>query len=100
MNGCPDSCPGFQTGDIGPWGSVVAGVEGFQVHLGGRLDEDAGSDRRSRGLAVTADDAPDYVERLLRSSLAQREPGEEFAGSTRRADEALLTCGRAREWPV
>ncbi len=66
-------------------------VEGFQVHLGGRLGEDAGFGRKSRGLKVTADDAPDYVERLLRRYLEHREPGERFAVWARRADEALLT---------
>lgn len=32
----------------------------------------------------------DYVERLLPSNLAHREPGERFATWARRADEALL----------
>lgn len=90
VNGCPNSCARFQTGDIGLKGSIVDGVEGFQVHLGGRLGEDAGFGRKSRGLKVTADDAADYVERLLRSFLAHREPGEKFAVWARRADEALL----------
>ena len=90
VNGCPNSCARFQTGDIGLKGSIVDGVEGFQVHLGGRLGEDAGFGRKSRGLKVTADGAPDYVERLLRSYLAHREPNERFAVWARRADEALL----------
>ncbi len=90
VNGCPNSCARFQTGDIGLKGSIVDGVEGFQVHLGGRLGEDAGFGRKSRGLKVTADDAPDYVERLLRSYLAHRDPGERFAVWARHADEALL----------
>ncbi len=90
VNGCPNSCARFQTGDIGLKGSIVDGVEGFQVHLGGRLGEDAGFGRKSRGLKVTADEAPDYVERLLRSYLEHREPGERFAVWARRADEALL----------
>jgi len=90
VNGCPNSCARFQTGDIGLKGSIVDGVEGFQVHLGGRLGEDAGFGRKSRGLKVTADDAADYVERLLRSYLAHREDGERFAVWARRADEALL----------
>ena len=90
VNGCPNSCARFQTGDIGLKGSIVDGVEGFQVHLGGRLGEDAGFGRKSRGLKVTADEAPDYVERLLRSYLEHRAPGERFAVWARRADEALL----------
>ena len=90
VNGCPNSCARFQTGDIGLKGSIVNGEEGFQVHLGGRLGEDAGFGRKSRGLKVTADDAADYVERLLRSYLEHREPEERFATWARRADESLL----------
>jgi sulfite reductase (ferredoxin) len=90
VNGCPNSCARFQTGDIGLKGSIVDGEEGFQVHLGGRLGEDAGFGRKSRGLKVTGDGAVDYVERLLRSYLEHREPGERFAAWARRAEEALL----------
>ena len=90
VNGCPNSCARFQTGDIGLKGSIVDGVEGFQVHLGGRLGEDAGFGRKERGLKITADDAADYVERLLRTYLAERSDGEKFAVWARRADEALL----------
>jgi len=90
VNGCPNSCARFQTGDIGLKGSIVDGVEGFQVHLGGRLGEDAGFGRKARGLKVTADNAADYVERLLRSYLEHRAPEENFAVWSRRADEALL----------
>ena len=90
VNGCPNSCTRFQTGDIGLKGSIVDGVEGFQIHLGGQLGEDAGFGRKSRGLKVTADGAVDYVERLLRSYLADRAPDERFATWARRADEDLL----------
>jgi sulfite reductase (ferredoxin) len=91
INGCPNSCARFQTGDIGLKGSIVDGVEGFQVHLGGRLGEDAGFGRKARGLKVTADGAADYVERLLRTYVAERAQGERFAVWARRADESLLT---------
>jgi sulfite reductase (ferredoxin) len=90
VNGCPNSCARFQTADIGLKGSIVDGQEGFQVHLGGRLGEDAGFGRKSRGLKVTGDAAVDYMERLLRTYLEHREPGEQFATWARRADEALL----------
>jgi sulfite reductase (ferredoxin) len=90
VNGCPNSCARFQTADIGLKGSIVDGEEGFQVHLGGRLGEDAGFGRKSRGLKVTGQQTADYVERLLRSYLADRQPGERFAVWARRADEALL----------
>jgi sulfite reductase (ferredoxin) len=91
INGCPNSCARFQTADIGFKGMIVDGEEGYQVHLGGRLGEDAGFGRKARGLKITKVDTPDYVEKVLRTYLAEREPGERFAVWARRADEELLT---------
>jgi sulfite reductase (ferredoxin) len=91
VNGCPNSCARFQTADIGLKGSIVDGVEGFQVHLGGRLGEDAGFGRKERGLKVTAEQAPAYVERLVSRYLEDRAPGETFAVWARRADARTLT---------
>jgi sulfite reductase (ferredoxin) len=100
VNGCPNSCARIQTADIGLKGSLVTGpdgtqVEGFQVHLGGSLNggdgADSGFGRKLRGLKTTAEDLPDYVERVLRSYQAGREPGESFAAWTARASEEDLT---------
>jgi sulfite reductase (ferredoxin) len=91
VNGCPNSCARFQTADIGLKGSIVDGVEGFQIHLGGKLGQDAGFGRKERGLKVTADGAADYVEKLVRTWQADREPGETFAVWARRADAAHLS---------
>ena len=91
VNGCPNSCARFQTADIGLKGSIVDDQEGFQVHLGGRLGENAGFGRKERGLKVTAEDSADYVERVLRNYLADRTDGEVFATWARRADASLLT---------
>ncbi len=100
VNGCPNSCARIQTADIGLKGSLVTGpdgtqVEGFQVHLGGSLNggDGAGSGfgRKLRGLKTTAEDLPDYVERVLRNFQARREPGESFAAWTARASEEDLT---------
>src|SRR4051812_10846620 len=91
LNGCPNSCARFQTADIGLKGSIVDGTEGFQIHLGGSV---AGGDvafgRKLRGLKVTSEQLPDYVERVLRNYQAGREDGESFATWVRRADEALI----------
>ncbi len=54
-------------------------VEGYQVHLGGALGLEAGFGRKVRGLKVTADGLPDYVERVLRNYQEQRTDGERFA---------------------
>jgi sulfite reductase (ferredoxin) len=100
VNGCPNSCARIQTADIGLKGSLVTGpdgtqVEGFQVHLGGSLNGGDGSGsgfgRKLRGLKTTAEELPDYVERVLRRFEAGREPGESFAAWTARAEEADLT---------
>jgi sulfite reductase (ferredoxin) len=90
VNGCPNSCARFQLADIGLKGSIVDGTEGFQVHLGGSLGTDPSFGRKLRGLKVTADALPDYVEGLLRRYQADRADGEEFAQWVRRADEGLL----------
>ena len=95
VNGCPNSCARFQTADIGFKGSIVrdaegSQVEGFQIHLGGHLGVGAAFGRKFRGLKVTADELADYVERVLRTYVDKREPGERFAGYVARADESWL----------
>jgi len=95
INGCPNSCARIQTADIGLKGQLVVGpagdqVEGFQVHLGGGLGMDAGFGRKLRGHKVTADELPDYVERLAKSFTAERTEGERFAQWVARADESTL----------
>ncbi|ROT32255.1 nitrite/sulfite reductase [Micromonospora sp. HM5-17] len=99
INGCPNACARTQTADIGLKGQLVVGpdgrqVEGFQVHLGGGLamaqGQRAGFGRKLRGLKTTAEDLPDYVERLTRRYLAGRADGESFANWVVRVDEEEL----------
>ncbi|MBB1254101.1 nitrite/sulfite reductase [Streptomyces alkaliterrae] len=95
INGCPNSCARIQVADIGLKGQLVVDengeqVEGFQVHLGGSLGLQAGFGRKVRGLKVTSAGLPDYVERVLRNFLDQREDGERFAQWVARADEGAL----------
>src|SRR5262249_4770590 len=90
-NGGPYPTGRFQLADIGLKGSIVDGEEGFQVHLGGSLGTDPSFGRKLRGLKVTADGLPDYVERLLRRYQADRAQGEQFATWVRRAEESLLS---------
>jgi sulfite reductase (ferredoxin) len=100
INGCPNSCARIQTADIGLKGTLMTlpggeQVEGFQVHLGGSLDggdgETSGFGRKIRGLKTTADQLPDYVERVLRRFEADRMQGETFAAWAARAKEEDLT---------
>jgi sulfite reductase (ferredoxin) len=95
LNGCPNSCARIQIADIGLKGQLVLDgdgnqVEGFQVHLGGGLGLDAGFGRKLRSHKVTSAGLADYVERIVRAYLADREPGERFATWAARADEAVL----------
>jgi sulfite reductase (ferredoxin) len=94
VNGCPNSCARFQVADIGFKGMVQKGVDGdveaFQVHLGGQMGTDAAFGLKFKGLRVTAEEAPDYAERVLRGYLERREEGEPFAAYVSRAEEAWL----------
>ncbi|MEU4471610.1 nitrite/sulfite reductase [Micromonospora sp. NPDC023888] len=99
INGCPNACARTQVADIGLKGQLVVGpdgrqVEGFQVHLGGGLGmaqgQTAGFGRKLRGLKTTADELPEYVERLARRYLAGRSEGETFANWVIRVDEEAL----------
>ncbi|MDG4769262.1 nitrite/sulfite reductase [Solwaraspora sp. WMMD792] len=99
INGCPNACARTQVADIGLKGQLVVGpdgqqVEGYQIHLGGGLGmaqgQTAGFGRKVRGLKTTADELPEYVERVVRRYLAGRTDGETFARWVVRADEEEL----------
>ncbi|SDX96693.1 sulfite reductase (ferredoxin) [Micromonospora pattaloongensis] len=99
INGCPNACARTQVADIGLKGQLVVGpdgrqVEGFQVHLGGGLGmaqgQSAGFGRKLRGLKTTAEELPEYVERVARRYLAGRNEGEAFAQWVIRVDEEEL----------
>ncbi|GAA1305088.1 nitrite/sulfite reductase [Pseudonocardia xinjiangensis] len=95
LNGCPNACARTQVADIGLKGQIVTAadgtqVEGFQVHLGGGLGLDAGFGRKLRGLKVTSAELGDYVERVVRRFVDQREDGERFAQWVTRAAEGDL----------
>ncbi|KAA0083469.1 nitrite/sulfite reductase [Mycolicibacterium sp. P9-64] len=94
INGCPNSCARIQVADIGFKGQMVddgdGPVEGFQVHLGGSLGLDSGFGRKLRQHKVTSAELGDYIERVVRNFVKQREDGERFATWAVRADEADL----------
>src|SRR4029079_1310388 len=82
VNGCPNACARTQIADIGLKGMLVPDAsgtpaEGFQVHLGGTLGVNAGFGRKLRALKVTAEDLPDFVDRLTGHYLEQRTGGEQ-----------------------
>jgi sulfite reductase (ferredoxin) len=98
VNGCPNACARTQIADIGLKGIQLPDpanpqgptVEGFQIHLGGGLGVHAGFGRKLRGLKTTSADLPDYVERLVRRWLDQRQGDEAFASWVLRAEEEDL----------
>ena len=99
INGCPNACARTQVADIGLKGQLVMNargeqVEGFQIHLGGALGmakgETAGFGRKVRGLKTTAEELPEYVERVARHYLDDRGDAETFANWVLRADEEKL----------
>jgi len=87
VNGCPNSCVRAQTADIGLKGVQMPDprnprggtVDGFQISLGGGLAPRPALGRKIRGLKTTSTDLPDYVERVVRRWLAQRQDNEPFA---------------------
>jgi sulfite reductase (ferredoxin) len=95
INGCPNSCARIQVADIGFKGQMVddghgGSVEGFQVHLGGSLGADSGFGRKLRQHKVTSTELGDYIDRLVRNFVKQRDAGERFATWALRADDADL----------
>jgi sulfite reductase (ferredoxin) len=94
LNGCPNSCARIQVADIGFKGQMVdegnGPEEGFQVHLGGSLGLDSGFGRKLRQHKVLASELGDYIERVVRNFVKQREGSERFAQWAVRADEADL----------
>lgn len=100
INGCPNSCARFQVADIGLKGQLLPTPDGgqkpgYQVHLGGGLTSsehggEANLGRTVRGLKVYQDELADYVERLTRRFLDQRQGGESFAAWSIRAEEDEL----------
>ncbi len=95
INGCPNSCARAQIADIGFKGQLIEDedgnhVEGFQVHLGGTLGQDAAFGRKLRQHKVGTEELGDYVDRVVRNFVKHRDDGERFAQWTLRAQEEDL----------
>ncbi|WP_179472611.1 nitrite/sulfite reductase [Mycolicibacterium vinylchloridicum] len=94
INGCPNSCARIQIADIGFKGQMIddgnGPEEGFQVHLGGSLGLDSGFGRKLRQHKVLSSELGDYIERVVRNFVKQRNDGERFAQWVVRAEEEEL----------
>jgi sulfite reductase (ferredoxin) len=83
LNGCPNACAQYQIADIGLQGGIAKTaegqrVQGFILHIGGRLGEGAAFGRRVASKAIPADEARYAVERVVRAYQGERPPGGTF----------------------
>ncbi|HTR73386.1 MAG TPA: hypothetical protein VMG80_07295, partial [Solirubrobacteraceae bacterium] len=97
LNGCPNACAQYQIADIGLQGGIAKKadgqrVQGFILHIGGRLGAEAGFGRRVSSKAIPADDARYAVERIVRAWKGERAPGETFSSwADNQADARLAS---------
>jgi ferredoxin-nitrite reductase len=96
VTGCHNSCAQHYIGDIGLIGAKVAvgeegdTVEGYDIHVGGGFGHEAGIARLIYP-NVKAEEAPEAIERLLRTYIDHRDPaGESFHAFTARHDVETL----------
>jgi sulfite reductase (ferredoxin) len=104
VTGCPNSCGQHRIADIGLEGKKVkvngAMQDAYYFCLGGAVGEHAGFGRPV-GYRCSAAEVPDAIERLLRTYLLTRYPGENLRGFFARHDDselrAFLAGGLAAE---
>jgi sulfite reductase beta subunit-like hemoprotein len=83
LNGCPNACAQYQIADIGLQGGIAKTpdgerVQGFILHIGGRLGEGAAFGRRISSKAIPATEARYAVERIVRAYKAERRADQAF----------------------
>ncbi|HEY5712327.1 MAG TPA: nitrite/sulfite reductase [Allosphingosinicella sp.] len=84
ISGCINACGHHHVGAIGILGLDKAGVENYQITLGGDPGDGASLGERL-GPGVGADAVPDVIERIVDTYLAVRAgPGEAFIDTVRR----------------
>ena len=84
ISGCINACGHHHVGHIGILGLDKAGVESYQITLGGAPGEDAAIGTRT-GPGFAFEEVPDVIEKLVDRYLELREPGETFLQCYRRA---------------
>ncbi len=108
LNGCPNACAQYQIADIGLQGGIAKTadgerVQGFILHIGGRLGEGAAFGRRISSKAIPADEARYAVERVVRAYKAERRADQAFGdwadlqGDARLASLIGVAVARERE---
>lgn len=103
VSGCFNSCGQHHVADLGFYGVSRKvdrhAVPHFQVVLGGRWGENAGSYGLAIG-AVPSKRIPDAVDRITRLYASQREPGESFQDFVGRFGKAQIKAELADLMPV
>jgi precorrin-3B synthase len=95
LNGCPNACAQYQIADIGLQGGIArmedgSRVQGFILHIGGHLGEDAGFGRRVSSKALPADGIKYVVERIVRAYAAERPADGRFSDWAAAQSDARL----------
>jgi ferredoxin-nitrite reductase len=102
LTGCPNSCAQHYIGDIGLLGTKIERgedtIDGFRVVAGGGWGNDARIGR-DLDVAVTSEEVPAAIERMLQVWLDRRQDGEGFAAFTRRHDPDRLRALFALDAP-
>ena len=95
ISGCVNACGHHHVGNIGILGIDKRGEEAYQIAVGG--DEGtAAALAKIVGPAVSADEVPDAVERLLNVYLEHRRPDEDFIATLRRVGLEVMKEGYSR----
>ncbi len=87
ISGCINACGHHHIGHIGILGLDKAGVESYQITLGGDPTDSAALGERT-GPGFSYEEVPDVIETLVNHYLAVRETGETFLQTYRRVGMA------------
>ncbi|MEO0683342.1 MAG: nitrite/sulfite reductase, partial [Pseudomonadota bacterium] len=83
ISGCINACGHHHVGHIGILGLDKAGVESYQITLGGSASDDASLGERT-GPGFSYEEVPGVIEALVDRYLGLRLPGETFLQAYRR----------------
>ncbi len=78
ISGCINACAHHHVASIGVLGLNKAGVENYQLTLGGRNDQNASVGERL-GPGVSGDDVPEAIEKIINIYTDVREVGESLS---------------------
>jgi len=91
ISGCINACAHHHVADIGILGLDRAGVENYQITLGGRNDANARVGQRM-GKGVSADEVPEVVERLVNLYLDRKHGQESFSDTFDRIGKTVFSA--------